>query len=557
MRSATRKKNATDLMDGLKPNLILFNGKVVTLDPNFSIAEAVAVKGDRIVAVGADSDLSALRGPRTDMIDLKGKTLIPGFNEGHLHMMQTGEGLLKINLQEKTVRSIPDIVQRVSERVKSTPRGEWVEGWGWDQSKLRENRFPTRWDLDAVSPDHPVYLARTCCHIAVVNSRALALAGITKATPHPGGGEIVRDERGEPTGALLERPAFSLVEKLLPKAGLRQKKEAIVAACRAFNAAGITSVNDGGLDIPDYQAYQEVMNEGNLTVRVYGMVRLEMREIDDEEAVNYLRHIGPRNGFGNDYLKMGAIKITMDGGVGGRTALMRTPYPTGKPGHFGIQSVAQERLRMVIKMANQLGWQMAIHTAGGRAMDNVLEIFREADSEKSLRGRRWYLVHAYDPSPQNFEDLARMGIGVATNPGFIYFVGDSFVQNMGREWADHASPLHDYLNHGIPISGGSDSPVTPYAPLYGIYAAVNRKTQVSGEVIGKDQCVGIGEALRVFTMGATWMSFEEGIKGSLERGKLADMVILGEDLLSIEPDRIPEVPVLATIVGGKQVYGEL
>ena len=299
------------------------------------------------------------------------------------------------------------------------------------------------------------------------------------------------------------------------------------------------------------------MNEGNLTVRVYGMVRLELREISDDEAIAYLRHTGPRNGFGTDYLKMGAIKITMDGGVGGRTALMRTPYITGKANNFGIQSVAQDRLRKIITLANQMGWQMAIHAAGGKAMDNVLAVFREADAEKPIKGRRWYLVHAYDPSLQNFKDLKQMGVGVATNPGFIHFVGDSFIFNMGREWASHASPLKDYLEAWNSDQRRLGCAVTPFPPLFGINAAVTRQTQLSGEVLGPDQCISVQEALRVFTMGGTWMTFEENTKGSIEPGKLADMVILGEDILSIHPDRIPEVPVLATYVGAKRVHGVL
>jgi hypothetical protein len=287
------------------------------------------------------------------------------------------------------------------------------------------------------------------------------------------------------------------------------------------------------------------------------MVRLELREISDEEAIVYLQHIGPRNGFGNEFLKMGAIKITMDGGVGGRTALMREPYITGKPNNYGIQSVAQERLRKIIKLSNQLGWQMAIHAAGGKAMDNVLEIFREADAERPIRGRRWYLVHAYDPSEQNLQDLKRMEIGVATNPSFLYFVGDSFVFNKGREWTERALPLKTYLKHGIHISGGSDAAVTPYPPLFGIYAAVARKTQLSGEVLGKEERISTRDALRVFTMGGAWMTFEEKMKASIETGKLADLVVLGEDILSVDPDRIPEIPVLATFVGGKMVCGSL
>jgi predicted amidohydrolase YtcJ len=540
--------------DSLKVDKILFNGKVVTIDNSFSIAQAVAIKGDKIVAVGTNAQLKRLKGTKTQMIDLKGKTLIPGFNEGHMHTLTTGLGLSKVNLQESKIKTMSDLVNAVGDRAKTSPKGDWVEGWGWDQSKLEENRFPTRWDLDKVSPDNPVFLMRTCNHIVVANSKALELAGITKETPQPVGGEIVRDEKGEPTGAFLERPAFTLVQKLIPKPDVKKKKEALRAASKALNASGVTSVNDGGSYAEDYQAYQELLNDGGLTVRVYAMPWLALHEISDEEAISYINHLGPRQGFGNDYLKIGALKIVMDGGIGGRTALMRMPYITGNPGNFGIQSVPQERLRKFIKLANQKGWQMAIHSCGGKAMDNVLEIFKEADQEKSIKGRRWYFVHAYDPSPQNIEDMRRMEVGAATNPSFIYFLGDSFISNMGKEWGYHASPHKEYLENGIHISGGSDSPVSPYTPLWGIYGAVARKTQLSKEVAGADQRISIQDALRIFTMGGAWMTFEEKTKGSIEPGKLADVVILGEDILTVDPERIPKIPIIATFVGGKVVY---
>jgi len=547
---------AADLMDSLKPDLIFYNGKIITVDNTFSLAQAVAVKGDKIVAVGKSADLRKLKGSKTQMVDLKGKTVIPGINEGHLHMMGTGLDIAKIDLRDAKIKKMDDLVQAVADRVKITPKGEWVEGARWDQSKLAENRFPTRWDLDKVSPDHPVYLKRTCAHIAVVNSKALELAGITKDTPQPKGGEIVKDEKGEPTGALLERPAFGQVEKLVPKPNLRQKKEGIKAACKAFTAAGITSVNDGGFDAEDYQAYQEVMNEGGLTVRVYGLVRVELREISDDDAIAYLNHLGPRNGFGNDYLRIGGVKITMDGGIGGMTALQRIPYIAGKPNNYGIQSIAQDRLHKIIRLANKMGWQVAVHCCGGKAMDNVLEVYKAADAERPIKGRRFFLVHGYDPSPENLSDMKRMEVGVATNPHFIHFLGDSFIFNMGKEWAYKASPHKTYLKNGINISGGSDSGVSPYPPLGGIYAAVTRRTQLSKEICGAEERLSVPEALRVFTMGGTWMTFEEKTKGSIEAGKLADMVVLGQDILTIDPEKIADIPVVATYVGGKLVYGK-
>jgi predicted amidohydrolase YtcJ len=541
------------LIDALKPDMILYNGHIITVD-GLSVVQAVAVKGDWIVAVGEDAVLKRLRGSRTRMVDLKGKTVVPGFNDGHLHMMDTGLELTEIDLRYPSVRSVKDLIEAVAKKVNITPPGEWIKGSRWDQSKLEERRFPTRWDLDVVSPRHPVYLKRVCSHIVVVNSKALELAGITRDTPQPEGGEIVRDGKGEPTGLLLERPAFGLVEALIPKADLVSKKEAIREACRRFNAAGITSVNDGGFLVEDYQAYHEVLKEGNLTVRVYGMVRLELREMPDEEAVAYLNHIGPRHGFGDHCLRMGAIKISIDGGVGGRTSLMRKPYRAGPPNNYGIQSVPQDRLRKMIKLIHHMGWQIAVHAAGGKAMDHVLAIFREANREAPIREKRWYLVHAYDPSSQNLKEMKRMGVGVAANPSFIHFLGDSFISNMGRKWSYRASPHKSYLRHGIPISGGSDASVTPYDPLWGIYSAVTRKTQFSQEVCGPDQCISTQDALRMFTQGGTWMSFEEEIKGSIASGKLADMVVLGENIFKVDPDWIPRIPVLATLWGGKAVY---
>jgi predicted amidohydrolase YtcJ len=548
---------AADLMDVIKPDLILFNGKIVTVDDGFSISQAVAVKGDKIAVVGKNADVTKLKGTKTKLVDLKGKTVIPGLNDGHSHMLTVGLGLMKVNLQEAKIKTMADLLQAIGDRAKKTPKGEWIEGWGWDQSKLAENRFPTRADLDGVAPDHPVYIMRTCHHIAVANSKALQLAGITKDTPQPVGGEIVKDDKGEPNGVLQERPAFDLVAKMIPQPDFKKKKEAIKAASRTFNAVGMTSINDGGSYADEYQVYQEVMNEGDLTVRVYAMAWITPNEMSDEEIVSYINHIGPRQGFGNDYLKFGALKIVIDGGVGGRTALMRTPYISGKPNNYGIQVVPQDRLRKIIKYANQKGWQMAIHTCGGKAMDNALEIFREADQEKSIKGRRWYFVHGYDPSPQNLEDMRRMEVGVATNPAFLHFLGDSFVQSMGKEWGAYASPHKDYLKQGVHISGGADAPVTPFPPLWGIYGAVARRAQLSKEILGPDQRLAIQEALRIFTMGGAWMTFEEKTKGSIEPGKLADMVVLGEDILTIDPEKIPRIPILATFVGGKLVYGKL
>ena len=332
---------------------------------------------------------------------------------------------------------------------------------------------------------------------------------------------------------LQERPAFDLVAKLIPQPDFKKKKEAIKAASKAFNAVGMTSINDGGSYVDEYQAYQEVMNEGDLTVRVYAMAWITPNEMSDEGIVSYINHIGPRQGFGNDYLKFGALKIVIDGGVGGRTALMRTPYISGKPNNYGIQVVPQDRLRKIIKYANQKGWQMAIHTCGGKAMDNALEIFREADQEKSIKGRRWYFVHGYDPSPQNLEDMRRMEVGVA--PPTRPFSASSAIVSC-RAWGRSGPPMHrltriNSLKQGVHISGGADAPVTPFPPLWGIYGAVTRRAQLSKEDPRPGPTSGDpGSAANIYDGRSLDVTFEEKTKGSIEPGKLADMVVLGEDI---------------------------
>lgn len=535
-----------------EPLTVFINGKVITVDEDFSIAEALAIRGDKVVAVGSNAEIKRLIRSGTEVVDLEGKMVMPGMIDSHMH--PGGIGYLEVNC--RLYASIAEIVEAVAEKVAETEPGQWVTGSGWDQSKLEEQRFITKYDLDPVSPDTPVYLMRICYHIAVVNQAMLDLCGITAATPDPPGGVIDRDPvTGEPTGVLREAAKnLAYYGVVQPPPTWEQLVEGARRHCNEFNAAGLTSIHTGGTSFTDLRQWQDVRSEGNLTVRFYGMNRsaanLNWDPIEDvEKAIKEL----PYAGFGDEWLQVGAIKIVTDGGVGGRTAYVREPY-LDEPDNYGVPTITQERLTELALLANKHGMRLGIHACGGAAMDMIMNAYRAAHAEESIKGKRWYIIHAYFPDEQTFIDAEEMGICFAVQPGFIYSLGDSFVASLGYDRASYASPHRDYLDEGCMIAGSSDFGVSPYDPFLGIWAAVNRIMEVSGEVLGPEQCITVEEAIRMYTINGAYMTFEEDIKGSIEPGKLADLVVIDRDILTIDPTEIKDIQVLMTMVGGEIVY---
>jgi len=534
-----------------EPLTVYTNGKVITVDEDFSIAEALAIRGDKVVAVGSNAEIKRLIRSGTEVVDLEGKTVMPGMIDSHMH--PGGTGYLQVNC--RLYASIAEIVDAVAERVAEAEPGEWVRGSGWDQSKLEEGRFITKWDLDPVSPDTYVYLTRICGHLAVANSYLLDAAGITAATPNPPGGVIEKDPvTGEPTGVLYET-AKSLVNVVpQPSATWEQQLEGVRRACDEFNAAGLTSIHSGGTSFTSLRQWQDVRSEGNLTVRFYGMASLAGNYRTDpiEEVEAAIKNL-PYAGFGDEWLQIGAIKISTDGGIGGKTAYIREPYE-GEPDNYGVPTITQERLTELALLANKYGMRMGIHACGGAAMDMIMNAYRAAHEEESIKGERWYIIHAYFPDEQTFIDAEEMGVCFAVNPSFIYALGDSFVTSLGYDRGSYASPHRDYLDEGCLIAGSSDYGVSPYDPILGIWSAVNRVMEVSGEVLGPEQCVSVEEAIRMYTINGASMTLEEDIKGSIEPGKLADLVVLDRDILTIPAMEIKDIQVLMTMVGGEIVY---
>lgn len=545
------------VMDGIneaaKADLLLINGRIVTVDKDFTVAKSVAVKDGKILAVGSSRKTMKWRGERTEVIDLEGKMVLPGLIDSHLHMVGTGLTMAQINCRTPPVRSIADIVEAVEQRVSRARPGEWIQGRGWDQAKLSDHRNPTKWDVDEVSPNNPVWLTRTCGHVAVANSKALEIAGVGKDTPPPFGGNIVRDERGEPTGILQEAPAMNIVRNHIPPVGFEETCEAIRLASRTFSEAGLTSVIEAGIEPMAMRAYQKVANEGELKVRVNMMLA---GRISGETVSESLRRIGEfplATGYGNSLLRFLGLKLLIDGGIGGRTALMREPYE-GEPENCGILTMSEDELQRLLDAGNQAGMTVGVHCAGGKAMDIVLKAFERTDRKRPIKGRRFALIHAYQPSEENFEQCRRLGVVVASQPSFLYYLGDSYQENVGDERSKWLKPHRAWIDNGIVVASGTDSPVTPHLPFPSLWASIARRTEVRGTRMGTKQRINREEAIRLYTINGAYHTFEEDVKGSIEPGKLADMVVIDRNILTCPEDEIKDTKVLRTILGGETVY---
>jgi predicted amidohydrolase YtcJ len=543
----------TETQDHALADLLLINGKIVTVDPDFSIIEAVAVKDSNIVAVGTTSVMNVWKGSITEVIDLEGKMVLPGLIDSHLHMVGTGVALSQINCRTPPIKSISDLANAVKEKALDVKPGEWILGRGWDQAKLSDHRDPNRWDLDEASPENPVWLTRTCGHISVVNSRALEIAGLSKDTPQPVGGHIVKDENGEPTGILQEAPAMDLVRQYIPPQDLERTADSIKRASRAFSEVGITGVIEAGIEPLDMRAYQKVATEGELTVRVNMMLRGRLAGESAEESATRIMDFPMTTGYGDDLLRYLGLKLLIDGGVGGRTALLREPYEDDN-NNTGILIMPEEDLQRRVDAGNLAGMMVGIHCAGGKAMDIVLNAFEETDKIKPIKGRRFAIIHAYQPKEQNFETCRRLGITVASQPSFLYYLGESYYENVGHERSEWLKPHRAWIDNDITVASGTDSPVTPYPPFPSLWASIARRTEVNNVQMGTEQRITREEAIRLYTINGAYHTFEEDIKGSIEPGKLADMIIVDRDILTCPLDDIRDTKVLRTILGGKTVY---
>jgi len=519
----------------MSADVVLIHGNIITMNPSQHRAQAVAIKDSVIVEVGTNIKVEQWIGKDTKIIDLRGKTVIPGFIDTHAHMAGFGRSLTWINL--RGVKSIKEMQRQLRERVRETQKGKWILGRGWDQDRFKERRYPTRWDLDMASPLNPVVFNRVCGHVCVANSKALELANVTKETVPPPSGQIDRDSKtGEPTGILREA-ACDLVWSILPETSVGELTRACALACEKAVEAGLTSVHWFVYKPIEIRILQRLREQDRLPLRVYVIIPIEF--------LRCLADAGLSTGVGDYTLRMGGVKILADGSLGARTAALNQPY-NDESSTKGILCCSQKDLYERMMEAHKVGFQVCVHAIGDRALSTVLTAFEKAlkDSNKTMRRHR--VEHASVLNKRLVERLKKLGLIVCVQPHFV--VSDFWVEaRLGPDRARWTYPFKTLIKSGVLIAGGSDCPVEPISPLLGVYALVARESF-------PEERVTIEEALRIYTVNAAYASFEENVKGSIETGKLADFTVLSHNPLATKPERIKDIKVELTIVGGKIVY---
>lgn len=526
---------------------ILYDGRIVTVDRNFSYAQALAIAGDKILAVGNNKAMRRFTGPHTRRIDLHGLTVIPGLQDDHLHSAGGGPG---VDLSK--VRTMQQLLDAIGERVRQAKPGEIViTNSDWHEDQLKEQRLPLRDDLDKVAPHTPVVVVRGG-HEYVLNSAALTKWNITRRTPVPSGGAISRYSDGRLNGELVDSAKQLVHLPPPPPQDLETRIRARVAEYHKLNAAGLVGVRHPGAPIEDYRMLQEMERRGLLTMRVSFLVGLfGSRTVENVHDTILSWHVKPMEG--DDWLRIWGVKMLVDGGFEG--GWMKQPYaePYGKHGaYFGLNVVKQAVYTPMVEEANRQGFRVATHAVGDAAIDEVLNAYEAANREKSIVGHRWSIEHAFLPDPGDYDRINRLGLVVSAQD-HLYLAGPSLKRYWGVQRADFVTPLRTYMEHHVRLAAGTDSPVVPYEPLLVIYHFVTRET-ISGGAFGAGERISREQALRLSTIDNAYLNFAEDREGSLEPGKYADLVILSGDIMTCPADEIPRLTVLLTMVGGKIVY---
>ena len=530
--------------EGARPaDLVVLDANILTVDEDFRAAAALAVRDGRILAVGTDAEIRALTGPDTRVLELGGKTVTPGFADNHLHGAGGGDGV-----DLSGVRTMAELLAAIADRVRASARGGLiVTNSDWHEAQLEEQRLPLRRDLDRVAPENPVVVVRGG-HEYILNSRAPDRWGITTDTPVPDGGRITRYPDGALNGELVDAAKRLVALPAGPPRDLETRVRDQVAGYRRLHAVGLTSVRHPGGSIEQFRVLEEMKRRGLLRMRVSFLMRMRARTAAEVDAALAEWDLEPRQG--DEWLRLGGVKLGVDGGFEG--GLMREPYaePWGQGGAFrGLRTMPQSAFTEVVRALHRKGWSVATHAVGDAAIDQVLEGYEAADADAPIRGRRWTIEHGFLPLAEHFPRMKRLGVLVAAQH-HLWLAGPSLEKYWGRERAERVTPMRAYLDAGIGVSAGTDAPVVPFPPLSVIHHFVTRET-ISGGVFGPDQRITPAEALRLVTAAPAWLSFEEDLKGSLEPGKLADFVVLSDDILTTPAE---DIEVVLTIVGGETVY---
>jgi predicted amidohydrolase YtcJ len=528
-------------------DLVIINAKVWTVDASRPTAQAVAVLGDRIVSVGSNAEVDAWRGPKTKVIDAAGKLLLPGFNDAHVHFVSGGEQL--DNVQLKDVTNPQEFSRRIGERAKITPKGEWVLGGNWDETKWNPPDMPTKEMIDALTPDTPVFVSRYDGHMGLANSLALRLAGITAQTPDPPGGAIVHDAQGNPTGALKDA-AMDPIFKVIPPLSHDRRVKVVKRALAYAASVGVTSVQHMETSYADIAVYSELLRRGELTTRIY--VAPLITHVDDQVK------LGIGHAFGGPYLRIGALKAYADGSLGSGTAYFYEPF-LNQGTNRGLLSDEMHPISLMRDRyleADAAGLQICTHAIGDEGISTILDLYADVVKAHGEADRRFRIEHAQHMAAKDFERFAQLHVIASVQPYHAIDDGRFAEGHIGHDRASRTYAFRTFLDHGVRLAFGTDWEVAPLDPVLGLYAAVTRATLDDKNPNGwfPEQKLTVAEAVEAYTMGSAYAEFQEKEKGSLTPGKLADMVLLSDDIFTIAPASIRDVKALKTIVGGKLVW---
>jgi predicted amidohydrolase YtcJ len=528
-------------------DLVITNAKVWTVDKSRPSAQAVAVLGDRIVAVGSNTDIEAWHGPNTKVIDAGGKLLLPGFNDAHVHFVSGGQQL--DNVQLKDVTNPKEFARQIAERAKVTPKGEWVLGGNWDETKWNPPDMPTKEMIDAATPDTPVFVSRYDGHMGLANSVALRLAGITANTPDPPGGTIVHDAQGNPTGALKDA-ATDFIDKVVPPLSHEQRVKVVKRALAHAASLGVTSVQHMVASYEDIAVYSELLDRGELTTRIYAAPLIT--QVDDQAK------IGIGHAFGGPSLRIGALKAFADGSLGSGTAYFYEPF-LNQGNNRGLLSDEMHPISLMrdrMMKADAAGLQLCTHAIGDEGISTILDLYADVIKAHGEADRRFRIEHAQHMAAKDFDRFAQLHVIASVQPYHAIDDGRFAEGHIGHDRASRTYAFRTFLDHGVRLAFGTDWEVAPLNPLLGVYAAVTRATLDDKNPNGwfPEQKLTVAEAVEAYTMGSAYAEFQEKEKGSITPGKLADMVLLSDDIFTIAPTKIRDTQVLRTIVGGKLVW---
>ena len=514
--------------------IAILNANIITLNPKQPEAQALLIQNERILRVGSNKEIKRSITNKTKVVDAKGATVIPGLVDCHIHMTGFGYFLQSLDLRE--VKSIKEMQRKLRSYAEENPERKWILEGRWDQERFSEKRYPTRLDLDAAVKDKPIFLRRVCGHVGIANSRALRLAGITRETVVEGGQVDLDEHTGEPNGILREN-AMDLASKVIPESSPQELENACVVACQNAVEAGLTGVHWLVDSADEIRTLQKLYFEGKLPIRVYLGISVNL--------LQELANLGMLSGFGNDMLKIGFVKISADGSLGGHTAALREPY-SDKPETKGMMLHSQRKLNKFISEAHEAGLQVAVHAIGDRAIEAVLKAYENALNGQWRENHRHRIEHCSVLNPKLIRKMKRLGLVASVQPHFI--VSDFWTANrLGKKRTRWIYPFKTLMKEDLVVASGSDCPVEKINPLLGIWAAVTRQNLPEENLTAE-------EALKTYTINAAFASFDEDRKGTIEVGKLADLTVLSDNLLTTKPDKIKDTTVEMTIVGGKFAY---